>query len=237
MTTESSHPAIDSRAEKLTRGSLKSRVDHHLNASCVVILDSLNYIKGCRYELFCMAKENSTTHCVVYVDTPVAISQQRNQDRDGDKFPDIMVDAIARRFEEPLEKNRWDSPLIRVLPDVDDTNVSLVLQHIEQVILHGKVTKAGWATQAKPVVETSFLQQLDAITNAIVDDLIGRQRDFDLVDAYQVPQATTKVCIGRPMSASELRRHRRQFIKISQLHPPAIHEIGTHFVDYLNEQA
>ncbi|ETV89594.1 hypothetical protein, variant 7 [Aphanomyces astaci] len=148
MTTESSHPAIDSRAEKLTRGSLKSRVDHHLNASCVVILDSLNYIKGCRYELFCMAKENSTTHCVVYVDTPVAISQQRNQDRDGDKFPDIMVDAIARRFEEPLEKNRWDSPLIRVLPDVDDTNVSLVLQHIEQVILHGKVTKAGWATQA-----------------------------------------------------------------------------------------
>ncbi|RHX98089.1 hypothetical protein DYB38_000408, partial [Aphanomyces astaci] len=77
------------------------------------------------------------------------------------------VDAIARRFEEPLEKNRWDSPLIRVLPDVDATNVSLVLQHIEQVILHGKVTKAGWATQAKLVVETSFLQQLDAITNAI----------------------------------------------------------------------
>ncbi|RQM22641.1 hypothetical protein B5M09_006330 [Aphanomyces astaci] len=141
MTTESSHPAIDSRAEKLTRGSLKSRVDHHLNASCVVILDSLNYIKGCRYELFCMAKENSTTHCVVYVDTPVAISQQRNQDRDGDKFPDIMF-----------------------------------------VYLH-----------CKPVVETSFLQQLDAITNAIVDDLIGRQRDFDLVDAYQVPQATTKI--------------------------------------------
>ncbi|RHY50649.1 hypothetical protein DYB30_010703 [Aphanomyces astaci] len=188
MTTESSHPAIDSRAEKLTRGSLKSRVDHHLNASCVVILDSLNYIKGCRYELFCMAKENSTTHCVVYVDTPVAISQQRNQDRDGDKFPDIMFVYL-----QPLEKNRWDSPLIRVLPDVDATNVSLVLQHIEQVILHGKVTKAGWATQAKLVVETSFLQQLDAITNAIVDDLIGRQRDFDLVDAYQVPQATTKI--------------------------------------------
>ncbi|ETW08446.1 hypothetical protein, variant [Aphanomyces invadans] len=183
----------DSRAEKLTRGVLKSRVNHFLSSSCVVILDSLNYIKGCRYELFCLAKENSTTHCVVYVDTPVAMSQQRNCDRDGDKFPQDMVEAISTRFEMPLEKNRWDAPLIRIAPGLDDTTVQPVVQHIEQVILYGKTIKAGLATQAKPVIETSFLQELDAITSAIVDDLIARQREFDLVDACQVPHATTKI--------------------------------------------
>ncbi|CAK4610067.1 unnamed protein product [Aphanomyces euteiches] len=81
---------IDSRAEKMTRSALKSRVQLHLSANCVVILDSLNYIKGYRYELFCLAKENSTTHCVVFVNTPVDIAQTRNVSRDSDAFPELM---------------------------------------------------------------------------------------------------------------------------------------------------
>ncbi|KAF0690426.1 Aste57867_18158 [Aphanomyces stellatus] len=181
---------LDSRAEKMTRSALKSRVDHHLNGKTIVILDSLNYIKGCRYELFCLAKENSTTHCVVYVDTPVDVAQTRNATRDGDKCPESMVDAIARRFELPLEKNRWDSPLLRISPDISEDNVGDVLRGIEQVILHGKATKAGIATQAKPTVETTFLQELDAVTIGVVDELIARQRDFDVIDPCHVTQAS-----------------------------------------------
>ena len=74
----------------MTRSALKSRVQLHLSANCVIILDSLNYIKGYRYELFCLAKENSTTHCVVFVDAPVDIAQTRNASRDSDAFPEAM---------------------------------------------------------------------------------------------------------------------------------------------------
>ncbi|KAF0739086.1 hypothetical protein LEN26_011641 [Aphanomyces euteiches] len=184
---------LDSRAEKMTRSALKSRVQLHLSANCVVILDSLNYIKGYRYELFCLAKENSTTHCVVFVNTPVDIAQTRNVSRDSDAFPELMVEEIAQRFEIPLERNRWDAPLIRVSPDVNDDTIATVLQEIEQAIIHGKATKAGIATQAKPVAETTFLQALDAITNTVVDELVARQRDSDLVDAFTLPQATQQI--------------------------------------------
>ena len=37
---------LDAAREKLLRQNLKSAVDHALNASTYVILDSLNYIKG-----------------------------------------------------------------------------------------------------------------------------------------------------------------------------------------------
>lgn len=55
----------DAAAEKITRGGLKSGVNHALNAKTLVILDSLNYIKGFRYELYCSARSEGTQHCVV----------------------------------------------------------------------------------------------------------------------------------------------------------------------------
>ncbi|OQR99310.1 hypothetical protein THRCLA_06565 [Thraustotheca clavata] len=214
----------DSRAEKMTRSTMKSRVDVHLNAKKIVILDALNYIKGYRYELFCLAKELSTTHCVVFVDTPVDVAIERNESRNGDRFPTEMVEAITMRFETPNAKNRWDAPLIHLTPaDLTQDKIASQLQVLEQVILQGKVIKAGIATQSKPVVETTFVQQLDQITTEIVDALVAHQREFN--------------DLGRAMPTAELRRHRRQFIKISQLHPFPTSTIATRFVDYLNEQA
>ena len=56
---------LDSKQEKDTRGTLKSEVDRWLTKDNLVILDSLNYIKGFRYELYCIARAQSSTHCVV----------------------------------------------------------------------------------------------------------------------------------------------------------------------------
>jgi protein KTI12 len=35
----------------------------------IVILDSMNYIKGFRYEMFCMMRAAKTTYCVIYCNT------------------------------------------------------------------------------------------------------------------------------------------------------------------------
>ena len=46
----------DSQSEKILRASLKSNVEKLIDPKRVVILDSMNYIKGYRYELYCLAR-------------------------------------------------------------------------------------------------------------------------------------------------------------------------------------
>ena len=51
--------------EKHTRSALKAVVTNKLTGSCCVIVDSLNYIKGYRYELYCSAR--SLRYVCMYV--------------------------------------------------------------------------------------------------------------------------------------------------------------------------
>lgn len=60
----------DSAREKELRGALRAAVERHLSRHDVVILDSLNYIKGFRYELYCLARAARTTLCLVYCVQP-----------------------------------------------------------------------------------------------------------------------------------------------------------------------
>ena len=47
------------------RGLFRSHVEKNLTSKNVVILDTLNYIKGLRYELYCLARTAKSTNCVV----------------------------------------------------------------------------------------------------------------------------------------------------------------------------
>ena len=105
----------NSAAEKTTRGLLKSAVDHALSTECFVICDSLNYIKGFRYELHCLARTLRTPHCTVWVQCDDAIRKARQEERQVvDAYPDQVFEDLRLRFEAPNEKNRWDSPLFLV---------------------------------------------------------------------------------------------------------------------------
>lgn len=60
----------DSAREKALRGALRAAVERRLSRHDVVILDSLNYIKGFRYELYCLARAARTPLCLVYCVRP-----------------------------------------------------------------------------------------------------------------------------------------------------------------------
>nr|XP_051713758.1 protein KTI12 homolog [Oryctolagus cuniculus] len=60
----------DSAREKALRGALRASVERRLNRHDVVILDSLNYVKGFRYELYCLARAARTPLCLVYCVQP-----------------------------------------------------------------------------------------------------------------------------------------------------------------------
>jgi protein KTI12 len=81
----------NSHCEKNTRGALKSAVDQNLNSESYIILDSLNYIKGYRYELYCIARTFRTPHCVVWIDCSEHISVYLNNSRNSvEKYDDKM---------------------------------------------------------------------------------------------------------------------------------------------------
>lgn len=67
--------------EKNTRAKLRSETDRHLTTSTTVILDSLNFVKGYRYELWCLARASGTKCCVLWVDTPIEVCRGWNKDR------------------------------------------------------------------------------------------------------------------------------------------------------------
>jgi tRNA uridine 5-carbamoylmethylation protein Kti12 len=123
-----------SNNEKLTRGSIKSAIDHALNNDTVlltrsliylltnlliysllkvVVVDSMNYIKGYRYELYCISRSVRTPHCVVWIECEDSISSKLNDSR-SDKYEEVIFNDLRLRFEAPIEKNRWDMPLYRV---------------------------------------------------------------------------------------------------------------------------
>lgn len=148
----------NSHMEKTTRAALKSEFDRAVissaanndSGSTLVILDSLNYIKGYRYELYCISKAAGERHCVVWImgsnsdeqfisssvaSKSDALAKKRNQERkdkiqsgqnndsidlDGYYEDDDTMDQLVRRFEPPDAKNRWENPLFKV----DVTSVS-----------------------------------------------------------------------------------------------------------------
>ena len=67
----------DPTQEKILRASLKSNVEKYIDPNRVVILDSMNYIKGYRYELYCLARNSMTTLCLVWCDTDRETAYER----------------------------------------------------------------------------------------------------------------------------------------------------------------
>ena len=98
----------DNNQEKILRASLKSNVEKYLSSESIVILDSLNYIKGYRYEMYCLARSAMSTLAVVWCDCPVDIAKGRLGEGN---FPESMFDDYASRLEHPNGTKRWDQPL------------------------------------------------------------------------------------------------------------------------------
>lgn len=111
--------------EKQLRGYLKSEMQHSLDSNKVVILDAAIYIKGFRYELFCICKEAKTQYCIIerLIDPRICWSwNEATQTSDKDTgYTKETFDALIQRYEECDSENRWESPLFKIRnPDDED---------------------------------------------------------------------------------------------------------------------
>jgi len=81
----------DAAEERKSRGALQAAVERALNKRDVVIADAGNYIKGFRYQLYCIARALSTPHCVV------GGSRQRDVDFNTRRLTPTEADVPAMR--------------------------------------------------------------------------------------------------------------------------------------------
>ncbi|XP_072551461.1 protein KTI12 homolog isoform X2 [Salminus brasiliensis] len=221
----------DSQNEKNLRSALRSEVERKLNKDDILILDSLNYIKGYRYELFCLIKHAQTPHCLVYCLTSADLSSDWNKERKVDcQYSQEILDALILRFEAPDSRNRWDSPLFTI--QNEDT---LPFEAISDAIFKRKAPLPNQSTQC-PLSSTNFLYELDRVTQDIVMAVLDSQRTSVPGDHILIPGATEKIELTRSRNMAELRKLRRQFISYTKIHPTEdIGQIANMFVQYLNK--
>lgn len=221
----------DSRQEKTIRAKIKSDTERYLNEDSVVIIDSLNYIKGYRYELYCVSKHLRTPHCVVWCHTPVEVARDWNTGRAAPHHysPQVFT-ALVMRFEAPDSRNRWDCPLFTIYPDDP-----LPTEAISDALFHRKPPPPNQSTQSQPLSDTSFLHELDRLTQDVVRSIMDAQRSGG--EPRLILSSTgEKVDLSRPVTMAELRRFRKQFISYTKLHPISDYShIATLFVQYLNK--
>ncbi|XP_051776315.1 protein KTI12 homolog [Erpetoichthys calabaricus] len=222
----------DSQKEKNLRGVLKSEVERKITKDDVVILDSLNYIKGYRYELFCLIKHAQTPHCLVYCLTSADISSTWNSIREKEKqYKQEILDSLIMRFESPDSRNRWDSPLFTV--QKDDI---LPFEEICDAIFSRKAPPPNQSTQSQPLSSTNFLYELDKVTQDILMEVVNVQKTSVPGDLIAIPGSFMYIILTRNLNMAELRKLRRQFISYMKMHPTEnIGQIANMFAQYLNK--
>lgn len=231
MRIEKNTVYAESPREKNVRGSLKAEVERKINKEDIVILDSLNYIKGYRYELFCLIKHTQTPHCVVYCLTSVEVSSAWNSSREPkEQYTQEILDALVLRFEAPDSRNRWDSPLFTI--QQEDT---LPFDGISDAVFKRKAPPPNQSTLSQPLSSTNFLYELDKVTQEVLMAILNAQKTSIPGDLITVPGTTDKIEYTRSFNMAELRKLRRQFISYTKLHPTEnIGHVSNMFVQYLN---
>ncbi|KAG2450666.1 hypothetical protein HYH02_004506 [Chlamydomonas schloesseri] len=227
--------------EKNTRAKLKSQTERVVGRKGVTILDSINNIKGYRYELWCVARAAGTRYCMVHVDTEVAKCQEWNEARpEAERYKQDVFDDLAGRFERPDARNRWDAPLFTIHPASGTGTTSTgedaepegeVLAGVvramldEQPNVQARVARnltPTMATANPTLLATNTLHEIDQaaqeIINAITEAQAAAAGGAAEVVRFPVPPAggpPQELELRRPVSLAELRRHKRAFLKLA----------------------
>ncbi|KAK4791129.1 hypothetical protein SAY86_031542 [Trapa natans] len=153
----------------------------------IIIVDSLNNIKGHRYELWCLARASGIRYCVVFCDVEDTHCRKWNEDR-GEKgeasYKEKIFDDLVRRFERPDRRNRWDSPLFELWPSkggVDKSSpsileaVSYLTKRVDSKTRDVKILQPTFATQTTRASESNSLYELDRATQEVINAIVEAQ--------------------------------------------------------------
>ncbi|KAJ3571768.1 hypothetical protein NP233_g3539 [Leucocoprinus birnbaumii] len=206
----------ESRSEKPARGALFTAVQRALALDKIVILDSLNYIKGFRYQLYCAARESKCRVCTVYVVATSDLCREWNDNRqDGHKYAPATLENLFMRYEEPSSMVRWDAPLFTVLW----TDEAMPNDSIWEAITKGNIKPPNSGTLNVAKAPSDALQALEQTTTAMVSAIMaeraaGQSMGGPVKLALNGGVQVTVTLPERNVTLSELQRMKRQFVTI-----------------------
>ncbi|KAG6759879.1 hypothetical protein POTOM_036373 [Populus tomentosa] len=244
-------------AEKNLRGVLRSEVDRSVSRDNIIIVDSLNSIKGYRYELWCLARAAGIRYCLLFCDAEETQCKKWNEQR-GEKceatYDDTIFEDLIRRFEKPDRRSRWDSPLFELCPFKDGIlkssaaivdAVSYLTKKVDSKTRDVKILQPTIATQSARFSEANSLYELDRATQEVINVVVEAQSQSigGPLNGISLSQELPILNMSRSVGLPELRRLRRTFIKLtgqtslSGPPPPSDAESAKRmFVDYLNRE-
>ncbi|KAK0573457.1 hypothetical protein LWI29_008319 [Acer saccharum] len=247
-------------AEKNLRGVLRSEVDRSVSKDNIIIVDSLNSIKGYRYELWCLARATGIRYCVLYCDVEETHCRKWNEERQekGEKgevaYDDKIFEDLVRRFEKPDRRNRWDSPLFELWPHKNGIEkssdaildaVSYLTKKVDSKSRDVKILQPTIATQNTRFSEANSLYELDRATQEVTNAIVEAQSKAlgGPLNGISPGQGLPNINISRSVGLPELRRLRRTFMKLtgqtslSGRPPPSDADSAKRmFIDYLNRE-
>ncbi|KAI8467670.1 MAG: chromatin associated protein KTI12 [Monoraphidium minutum] len=247
-----------SAQEKVARATLKSALERVLTRHNTVILDSLNAIKGYRYEVWCVVRSVGTRYCVVHVDTPVDTCREWNGSRpEAERYSSEIFEDLVRRFETPDSRNRWDAPLFTLRPAGDPGQYTDVLAGVVAVATGGtaapgvasnagageRLLTPNLATTNPGLLGTNVLHEIDHAAQAVVDAISAAQAQAGggAAGLLDLGPGAGRLQLDRPVTLAELRRHKRSFLKLAT--KITFSRVATAaaaqrlFVEYLAQQA
>ncbi|KAI5951108.1 KTI12 [Candida jiufengensis] len=220
----------DSNKEKLARGSQISAVKRDISKTNIVILDSMAYIKGFRYQLYCESKGTATPHCIVHVIAPINQCLEWNdQKSEGEKWKPELIKQLEMRYEEPNSDTRWDSPLFQIISN--DPNEKIPIDEIWNALVLKKAPTPNAATTLQSTSDNSFLQELDRKTHEIISAILQQQQITS--GNVQIGDYIINIPMG-VVSTAQLQRIRRSFISLNRMRTIDKDRITPLFIDYLN---
>lgn len=226
----------ESKTEKTARAAQMSAVKRDISKNNIVILDTMSYNKGFRYQLFCESKSALTANCLIQVICPTNKCFELNSLRDAeeDKWEEDLLGQMIARFEEPDGSKRWDSPLISVGYDDEE----LPIEEIWEIIALRKGPKPNLATVLKPAVGNNYLQLLDRLTNQVISDIVGYQQ-IDSFGRLKIKNVDGgEDCFvdlpSSQTSTATLQRLRRSFVNLNRVRNVDTCRIIPLFTEYLN---
>ncbi|KAF9531582.1 chromatin associated protein KTI12 [Crepidotus variabilis] len=204
----------DSTSEKPARGTIFTNLQRQLSVDSIVILDSLNYIKGFRYQIYCAAREIRLRTCTIHVVAPSELCQKWNSLRPIEEaYSKSTLENLIMRYEEPSSMVRWDAPLFTVLWSDNDIPGAQIWEAITSGNL--KPPNAGTLSVAK--APTDALHVLEQTTNTMCSMIVAASSSQPEGGATSIIIGEAKVLVGLPpriVTVSEMQRVKRQFVAI-----------------------
>ncbi|THH08302.1 hypothetical protein EW145_g2796 [Phellinidium pouzarii] len=208
----------DGRQEKPARGTLFAAIQRSIGKDTIVIVDGMNYIKGFRYQMYCVAREHRLRVCTLFVVARPEHCREWDSTRgEGqDSYNPATLENLIMRFEEPSSMVRWDSPLFTVTWEDEIPG-----DEVWKAITEGLVKPPNAGTSAVAVAPTDALHTLEQTSAAMVSAIMSEQAASQGMGAGVVVtlplSATLKPKINLPprnVTLSEMQRLKRQFVTI-----------------------